>query len=363
MLPVLRGVIGMIYAERFPNFAKIENPAIRAIWYSYAHLWTYMKSGKWPLDPNEMPPHVAYLFKYMGESSGNPNERMFIYPVGQSRPVFRDPATGKETPVDPWAGIYDYVDTASYICESKYDYCRESGSGDFEHGKSCYCDKLRCANFLGEAARNGIPESQFEMTRSEFKKKLEYTREHGEHFMDFGYGPPDTCVHAMFPTTGVLTIGFCPYSTTVPGWTTLWDPVCKATGVNNSLFYAEIDQDKCSGCGRCKPVCIVNKIDFDPLSKRAYIIDDFCMGCGRCHVACPEGAIKLLAKHKDTAAFVHHELDCRITVNDKPPVFDPEIWPTLVHGGPEALKWYEEHWDVDKMYQDWLAAHTANSDL
>lgn len=344
------------YAERFPNFAKIEDPAIRAAFFSYAHLWLYMKSGKWPLDRDEMPPHVAKMFDYIGESSGNPNERMFIYPVGTAKAYYRDPETGEETLVeDVWAGIDDYVNKATYFSGSKYDYCRESGCGSFEKGSSCYCDGLTCANFLGEGARTGMPETTFEMTPVEFKSKLRIAKERGEHFLDFGYGPPDTCAHCMTPTDRILTIGFCPYSW-VGGWTTLWHPVCEATGVNNSLYYVEVNQDKCTACGRCAATCIVGELAYDKESRKAYLTTGDCMGCGRCSVACPEGAIKLYARHKDTAAFVHSQLDCRISVTEEAPPYDPEITPNMVKITPGYLDWFREHPDVDAMYAEWLEA-------
>ncbi|MBR7186766.1 MAG: monomeric [Clostridia bacterium] len=70
--------------------------------------------------------------------------------------------------------------------------------------------------------------------------------------------------------------------------------------------YAEIDQEKCIRCGKCKAACPydaithqirpcaaacgVNAISSDELG-RAYIHPEKCVGCGQCMVTCPFGAI------------------------------------------------------------------------
>jgi MinD superfamily P-loop ATPase len=49
---------------------------------------------------------------------------------------------------------------------------------------------------------------------------------------------------------------------------------------------ASIDQDACTGCGRCREVCRFNAIS------KEYIIDTLsCEGCGACYFLCPAGAV------------------------------------------------------------------------
>ncbi len=351
----------MTYAERFPRFAKEENKAIRAWYYSLAHLWCYMKTAEFPPDPEDMPPHVARMMNFIGQFSGNPNERMFIFPVGKAKAIYRDPETGEETPIDdPWAVMFEYIDSASHFAGCKYDYCRESGVGTFECGQSCYCDGIICSNYIGEGSLTGFPESTYPMTKEEFKEKVEHVREVGSLLIDFGYGPPDNCVHNFWPGNQVLTMGFCPH-TKAGSYCALWKPIVDTVGHNNSLFTAEIDSSKCTGCGRCACDCILNIIDYEPVSGKAFMKDNkYCMGCGRCQVACKEGAIKLLSHHKDISAYVHSELDCRTSATEKPPIFDPEIDATMPPAfAPDDMSWWEENWDVDKLYQDWLAERKA----
>ena len=69
-------------------------------------------------------------------------------------------------------------------------------------------------------------------------------------------------------------------------------------GIENSVayanYYAEIDQDICTGCGTCRERCQVNAIsEKDGMS----IIDlKSCIGCGLCVSGCPEQAARLYPK-------------------------------------------------------------------
>jgi len=354
----------MTYAERFPRFAKEKNPAIRAWYYSLAHLWIYMKSGVFPPNLEDMPPHVAKMCERIGEFSGNPNERMFIFPVGKAKAYYRDPETGEDTLIDdPWSVIYEYVEASSHIAGVNYDYCRESGVGSFEEGQSCYCDGITCSNYIGEASTTGFPEATYQMTKEEFLAKLKKVKELGTLLLDFGYGPPDTPAYDIFPTTRAIVLGCCPH-TRAGSYEALWRPIVDSVGHNNSLFTAEIDRNKCTGCGRCAMHCGQNIIAYEKGSGRAYIEStQYCMGCGRCQLGCQEGAIKLIAQKPDINAYVHQELDCRVSVTTEPPIYDPEITPTLPHGEHADMSWWEENWDVDKLYQEWLAARGEKSNL
>ncbi len=53
---------------------------------------------------------------------------------------------------------------------------------------------------------------------------------------------------------------------------------------------AKIDYAKCTGCGKCKDVCLFSAIEW----KDRPIVNRFlCEGCGRCALVCPEGAIRI----------------------------------------------------------------------
>ncbi|MBU1672690.1 MAG: ferredoxin family protein [Actinobacteria bacterium] len=55
-----------------------------------------------------------------------------------------------------------------------------------------------------------------------------------------------------------------------------------------------IDEDLCSGCGRCESACPMDVIYLDREAKKArvaYLSD--CMTCYSCELACPEGAVRV----------------------------------------------------------------------
>lgn len=69
-----------------------------------------------------------------------------------------------------------------------------------------------------------------------------------------------------------------------------------AAEVVNCHYYAEIDSEKCIGCGVCREDrCQVGAIEEGPDAYR--IIRDRCIGCGLCIGTCPSEAIRLI--HKD----------------------------------------------------------------
>jgi heterodisulfide reductase subunit A len=61
---------------------------------------------------------------------------------------------------------------------------------------------------------------------------------------------------------------------------------------------AVIDENICSGCGICNPLCPYSAISFDEEKKISRINDALCKGCGTCVAACPSNAIT--AKHFTT---------------------------------------------------------------
>lgn len=62
-----------------------------------------------------------------------------------------------------------------------------------------------------------------------------------------------------------------------------------------SRFTAEVDPDRCSGCGDCLRRCYFGALSLAGTEDgEVLVIDgDKCMGCGLCRVACPEEAITL----------------------------------------------------------------------
>lgn len=76
----------------------------------------------------------------------------------------------------------------------------------------------------------------------------------------------------------------------------------------NSHYYAEIDPDKCSGCGICADErCQVRAIE----KREAFysVIKEKCIGCGLCASTCPGAAVKLIHKEPEERADPTREPD------------------------------------------------------
>lgn len=72
-------------------------------------------------------------------------------------------------------------------------------------------------------------------------------------------------------------------------------------------YYAEIDKDKCTGCGICIKRCqmdAIARID----GKNVELKRDRCIGCGLCVTKCTKGAVSLKRKSKKTKPPMNIEL-------------------------------------------------------
>jgi heterodisulfide reductase subunit A len=56
-------------------------------------------------------------------------------------------------------------------------------------------------------------------------------------------------------------------------------------------FTAVVDEERCSGCGICEPLCPYRAISYDGEPRVAKINEAVCKGCGVCAAACPGGVI------------------------------------------------------------------------
>ena len=70
-----------------------------------------------------------------------------------------------------------------------------------------------------------------------------------------------------------------------------------AKGASPSRFVAEIDLEKCNGCGICLDRCQYGAMEMRTppglKEERAYISPEICRGCGCCVVACPTDACRM----------------------------------------------------------------------
>ncbi len=61
--------------------------------------------------------------------------------------------------------------------------------------------------------------------------------------------------------------------------------------IDIDAVFAEVDEDKCSGCRICNELCPYSAISYDAEKKRSSVISALCKACGACVAACPSRAI------------------------------------------------------------------------
>jgi len=100
------------------------------------------------------------------------------------------------------------------------------------------------------------------------------------------------------PTEGIFVVGCCQGPKDIP------DTVAQASAaaartlamiskgkVEIEAITAVVDDELCSGCKTCIPLCPYGAISFDDEKKVSVINEALCKGCGTCAAACPSGAI------------------------------------------------------------------------
>ncbi len=75
----------------------------------------------------------------------------------------------------------------------------------------------------------------------------------------------------------------------------------RTNSVATSNFISSIDEDACTGCGKCVEVCPVNALSLvsandptKPKKKKSRLNTELCVGCGVCALKCPTGAVDMI---------------------------------------------------------------------
>ncbi len=87
--------------------------------------------------------------------------------------------------------------------------------------------------------------------------------------------------------------------------------------IDIDAVFAEVDEDKCSGCRICNELCPYSAIVYDAEKKRSSVISALCKACGACVAACPS--------ERDNGAPLHRRADLRADRGGAGMSFEPKI--------------------------------------
>jgi len=59
-------------------------------------------------------------------------------------------------------------------------------------------------------------------------------------------------------------------------------------------YVAQVDSERCNGCGLCVRRCQFKALSFSPSTLKAYIDPFKCFGCGLCRNPCKPDAIEMV---------------------------------------------------------------------
>lgn len=86
--------------------------------------------------------------------------------------------------------------------------------------------------------------------------------------------------------------------------------LCVSVGIKGDphINKAQIDYDKCIGCGKCDEICPQSAIKYHKVKKFR------CIGCGKCAKVCSKGAISYISEDKDLRdvlpSLIEKGIDC-----------------------------------------------------
>ncbi len=67
-------------------------------------------------------------------------------------------------------------------------------------------------------------------------------------------------------------------------------------GIAKAPFIAQVDNERCNGCGRCSKTCNVGALVDSEKSQPVQLQEQICLGCGACLPACQRGALSLVER-------------------------------------------------------------------
>lgn len=208
-----------------------------------------------------------------------------------SRKISLNIAVELESIVLPSKIIEHFIEKSRYHFIMNHCICRESNScKDYPHELGCI--------FLGRGVLKIDSRLGRLATKEEALEHLRKCREAGLVHL-IGRNKIDAMVFSNSPKEDLLSICSCcpccclwkmiPYLSNKIGST-----VTRMPGIR-----VEVEQNLCTGCGRCvsKQICFVNAIKIQ--GERASINQNLCKGCARCVEFCTNRAMKLVIEDEN----------------------------------------------------------------